>query len=110
MDLPRFVASIGYKPGWRFKLGGPGDRVLCVYAITADSQRPVATRWTQHQFPLPDPLPDDERELCRWLRDRLFDVERHECCEFLSFDGSRPFFPHHQDEGSPYVDVERWEA
>lgn len=109
MTLAGFVAGLGYKPGWRFKLAGPGGRWLCVYALTADSQRPGRDRLTQHQFEFPDPLPD-EHDLCRWVRDRLLEVERHECCEFLSFDGARVFYPHHQDEGSPYVDVERWEA
>jgi len=106
--LAGFVASLAYKPGWRFKLAGPGNRFLCVYAETPDSQRPARTRLTQHQFEFPDPLPD-ERDLCRWVRDRLLEIERHECCEFLAFAGRRPFFPNHQDEGSPYADVERWD-
>lgn len=109
MTLAGFVASLAYKPGWRFKLAGPRGRFLCVYAETPDSQAPARLRLTQHQFEFPDPLPD-HRELCRWVRDRLLEVERHECCEFLAVAGHRPFFPNHQDEGSPYADVERWEA
>ena len=108
MDLARFISSLSYKPGWRFRLGGPHNSCLCVFSHTPDSLIPAKDRFTQHQFPFPDPIPD-ERELCRWVRDRLVQVERHETCEALSFDGKRPFWPHHQDEGSPYEDVERWE-
>jgi len=107
-SLAGFVASIAYKPGWRFKLSGPGGRWLCVYAHTINSQAQASTRLTQHQFELPDPLPE-HRELCRWVLDRFVDIERHECGEFLTFDGFAPFFPYHQDEGSPYARVERWE-
>ena len=35
------------------------------------------------------------------------DIERHEASEFLAFAGTRPFWPHHQDEGSPYEPVDR---
>lgn len=105
--LARFVASLGYKPGWRFKLAGPGNRWLCVYASTPNSLHPERVRLTQHQFEFPDPLPDHVG-LCRWVRDRLLAIEQHESCEFLVVDGVRPFWPHHQDEGSPYELVERW--
>jgi len=109
MNLAGLVASIAYKPGWRFKLSGPNGRWLCVYAETVDSQAQDRTRLTQHQFELPDPLPAD-RELVRWVLERLLLVEQHEACEFLKVDGFAPFFPNHQDEGSPYVLVERWES
>ncbi len=108
MDLAGFVASLAYKPGWRFKLAGPGSRSLCVFALTADSRNPTRDRLTQHQFEFPDPLPD-QQGLCRWVRDRLLLIEQHEACEFLAVGGRRPFYPHHQDEGSPYELVERWE-
>ena len=106
--LAEFVASLTYKPGWRFKLAGPGSRFLCVYALTTDSQHPERDRLTQHQFEFPDPVPS-HRELAAWVRDRLLQVEQHEACEFLRFDGFAPFYPHHQDDGSPYELVERWE-
>jgi len=107
-ELAGFVASLAYKPGWRFKLAGPGTRWLCVYAATPDSLNPDRDRTTQHQFEFPDPLPD-HRELCRWVLARLLLVEQHEACEFLTVAGARPFFPNHQ-EGSPYERVERWET
>lgn len=107
--LAGFVASLAYKPGWRFKLAGPGSRYLCVFALTADSQNPSRDRLTQHQFEFPDPLPD-HRDLCRWTLERMLQIEQHEACEFLKIDGFAPFFPHHQGTGDLYALVERWEA
>jgi hypothetical protein len=96
------VAGLVYKPGWRFRLGGPGDRYLCVYAHTPDSWAPRRMRFTQHQFPIPA-----EGITERWLFDRLMEIEQHECAEFLTIDGKRPFYPNHGDEGSPYALVDR---
>jgi hypothetical protein len=101
-------ARLAYKPGWVFKVAGPEGRYLCVYATTIDSMDPSRTRITQHQFRLPDE-PMTDRELARWVFDRLLLCELHETGEFFQWDGHRPFFPHHQDEGSPYELVERWE-
>lgn len=106
-DPAGLVATIRYKPGWSFKIGGPNSRFLCVFANTPDSRKP-GTRTTQHQFEIPDGL--DERGFCRWVFDRLLDCERHETGEFFAVGGFRPFYPHHQDEGSPYEHVERWES
>jgi len=103
------VAALAYKPGWRFRLGGPGNRFLCVFATTPDSNNPATDRCTQHMFELPSPLPD-KRELVRWAFDRLLLCELHEAGEFFRVDGFRPYMPHHQDEGSPYDLVERWES
>lgn len=106
-DLSELVPSLHYKPGWTFKLGGPGGRFLCVFATTPDSNAPQRQRTTQHMFEVP-PLPD-RREALRWVFDRLLDCEHHEAGEFFRAGDFRPFFPHHQDEGSPYVLVERQE-
>lgn len=97
--------AIGYKPGWSFRRGGPGNRFLCVMATTPDSLAPERQRCTQHMWPIPDGL--DRMGFARWLFARLLDAERHEAAEFLAVDGHRPFWPHHQDEGDPYEPVER---
>lgn len=102
------ISALTYKPGWSFKIAGPGGRFLCIHADTPDSMRPATHRSTQHQFEIPDGIAG--RTFVRWVRDCLLLAERHEACEFLAIDGFRPFFPHHQDEGSPYELVERWEA
>ena len=85
-------------------MGGPGDRLLCVFATTPDSNAPDRQRTTQHQFEIPD-----EGDLERWIFDCLVLIERHEVGEFLRFTTERPFLPNHQDEGSPYVIVDRRE-
>lgn len=102
------VEALAYKPGWKFKLGGPGHSMLCVYSTTPDSTSPARNRWTQHQFELPaDDLSIEDWQ--RWVFERLLEVELHEAGEFFTYAGQRPFFPHHQDEGSPYTRVERFE-
>jgi hypothetical protein len=108
-DPAPFVDRLVYKPGWSFKIGGPNRSMLCVFATTADSLRRDRTRTTQHQFPLPQ-LPCTVADFTRWVLERLLQAEHHEACEFLTIDGFHPFWPHHQDDGSPYELVERWES
>lgn len=102
------VSRLSYKPGWSFKLGGAGGSMLCVFAVTPDSNDPARTRCTQHQFLIPDDLPD-HRGRMRWVFQCLLLCEQHEAGEFFRVDGSRPFMPHHQGLGDPYELVERWE-
>jgi hypothetical protein len=102
------ASRLAYKPGWRFKVGGPLNRFLCVFATTPDSNDTARSRTTQHMFEIP--LFTSEQEAARWVFARLVDCERHEAGEFFSVDGFRPFFPHHEDEGDPYEHVERWET
>ena len=109
MTRGELVARLAYKPGWALKLAGPLGRYLCVYATCPDSTDPRRLRTTQHQFEIPDEVLVDERAFARWALEALMRAERHEACEFFRFDGRRPFFPNHQDEGSPYEHVERWE-
>jgi len=101
------LPALSYKPGWTFKVAGPNGRFLCVYATTTDSNDHTRTRITQHQFEIPDL---EGRDLIRWVFDRLLDCERHEAGEFFTADGFAPFYPNHQDEGSPYAHVERWDS
>lgn len=105
-------ARLKYRPGWSIKVAGPGGRYLCVMAVTADSQAPDRTRHTQHLFCLDGgdthpPCPVSDRDAVGWVFDRLLQIERHEAAEFFRVDGDAPFFPFHQDEGSPYAHVDR---
>lgn len=107
-DPGPLLASLAYKPGWTFKVAGPLGRYLCVFATTPDSGAPDRQRTTQHQFEIPPGL--TVRDLIRWAFECLLLAELHEAGEFFTVDGHRPFFPHHQDQGSPYERVERWES
>lgn len=100
------AVRLNYKPGWSFRMGGPGGRYLCVTVTSLDSSNPTNYRNTQHMRELPAGLAG--RPLIRWVFDFILDIERHEAAEFFSVEGVRPFFPHHQDEGDPYAHVERW--
>jgi hypothetical protein len=106
MGPAELISRLRYKPGWQFRLGGPLDRYLCVFATTPDSSKP-GERCTQHMFEIPDVL--DEHEFYRWVFARLLECERHEAGEFFQVGDRRPFYPNHQDAGSPYELVERWE-
>ena len=101
------VSTLRYKPGWTFKIAGPNGSKLCVFATTPDSNNPARDRCTQHQFDLPGPLP--LRDFMLWIDGCLDLIDRHERWEFLRIDDFAPFYPNHQDEGSPYELVERWE-
>lgn len=108
MDLPALVGAIRYKPGWTFKIAGPLGSMLCVFARTPDSQHPGTERTTQHQFKIPN-WDLDGRTPSRWIFDCLLLCELHETGEFFQVGNHRPFYPNHQDEGSPYELVERSE-
>lgn len=106
-NWPDFVGRLKYKPNWAFRIGGPNNGFLCAFATNIDSMHPPHERVTQHMFALPtEPL--DEHDAARWVFGCLLQAELHEAGEFFELDGFRPFFPHHQDEGSPYDLVDRW--
>lgn len=102
--IDRWVAELGYRPGWRFKLGGPGGRWLCMFATTTDTVKPNQMRTTQFMFEVPDVA--DEREFARWAFARLLDAERHEAAEWFRLGERRPFWPDH--ENAPYAHTEHW--
>lgn len=102
------VSSLAYKPGWKFKIGGPLGRYLCVFATTPDSSDVSKQRTTQHMFELPTG-PLTEHEMARWVFDNILLCEQHEAGEFFRVAGFRPYLPNHNEEGSPYELVERWE-
>jgi hypothetical protein len=103
------LPPLAYKPGWNFKLGGPHNRYLCIFATTPDSSDVSRSRCTQHMFELPSE-PTTDRAFARWVFDCLLLCELHEAGEFFTVDGVKPFYPNHADEGSPYELVDRWET
>jgi hypothetical protein len=102
------IPSLVYKPGWQFKYDErrSGSR-LCIRAVTVDSNQRTTTRATGHAFALPPPMP--YRDFVRWAFYCCLLCELHEAGEFFEANGLKPFYPNHQDEGSPYELVERWE-
>lgn len=109
VTLPALVGRLTYKPGWRFRIGGPLNRYLCVFATTPDSGTPQRSRCTQHMFEMPVCF-DDEPAAARWVFGCVLQAELHEAGEFFAVDDFRPHYPHHEDEGSPYELVDRWET
>lgn len=107
VDWPALVGRLAYKPNWSFRIGGPDRGFLCAFATNMDSIHPPHERTTQHMFALPSE-PMSEHDAARWVFARLLEAELHEAGEWFALDGFRPFFPHHQDEGSPYELVDRW--
>ena len=108
IDWVALAASLKYKPGWAFRIGGPLNGFLCVFATTTDSGCPTRERATQHMFSLPQAC--DIPTAARWVFGCLLQAELHEAGEFFAVGGFRPHFPHHQDEGSPYELLDRWPA
>ena len=98
---PARIANLRYKPGWSFRVGGPRNRFLCIFALTPDAHHPERNRTTQHMFEMPDTVTE------RWAFDQILLAELHEAGEFFQDGGRRPFYPNHQDEGSPYELVDR---
>jgi hypothetical protein len=102
------LPTVTYKPGWAFRLGGPLGQFVCIHAATVDSNDHARTRSTQHMFELPVEV-TDEPAFVRWLFDRLLLCEQHEAGEFFKVAGFARFYPHHQDQGSPYDLVDHQE-
>lgn len=102
------MSDFDYKPGWFFKIGGPLGRFLLINVDTPDSNDPSRQRRTQHMFEIP--AFDTGRAFVRWVFDCVLLCEQHEAGEFFRVGAVRPFMPYHEDEGSPYELVERWES
>lgn len=106
--LQELVASLTYKPGWRFVLeerhddDGSGGLTFAVISCTEDSRKPGQMIRVYHPFLVP-PASYNRRCWVAWIRDRLADVENHELGEFLLVDGVREFGPHHGNGENPYI-------
>lgn len=108
--LEDLIAKVEYRPNWNLTLEeldrGQGSIGLtfCVYTLGYDTYNVEAGEHygVVHYFPVP-PAAYNEESWKAWVRDRLIEVETHECCEFLKFDGTRPFAPHHGPGWDPYI-------
>lgn len=108
--LEELIDKAKYRPQWKLLLEdidrGQGSKGLtfCVYTVGFDTyniDRGENYR-VVHYFPVP-PAAFNEESWKHWILDCLIAVERHEACEFLQIDGTRPFAPHHGPGWDPYI-------
>lgn len=105
--LRELVESITYKPAWQFWLADfieDGEtRGVAFYVVsdTENSLDPSKRIQVRHEFLVP-PASYNRNTWAAWLRDRVCDVESHECNEFFQLDGVREFAPHHGNGEDPY--------
>jgi hypothetical protein len=108
-DLADIVATLEYRPGWRFELESferdPGSEGLTfkILSKSIDTYNPGAGEIMRvwHYFPVP-PATFNRESWLEWVRDRLLEIEEHETCEFMVVDGKRPFVPNHGPGWNPY--------
>lgn len=109
-ELEDLVANVMYRPGWLFRLEdidrGQGSEGLTLIITTKgyDSYHPDRGEnyRVNHYMPVP-PAAYDRRSWQRWLFDQLLLVERHECAEFFTVAGAKPYAPHHGPGNDPYI-------
>jgi hypothetical protein len=56
----------------------------------------------RHMFPVP-PATYNRASWLRWLFECFSKVELHECMEFFTIDGEKPFAPNHGPGWDPYL-------
>lgn len=105
--LREIVKNITYIPGWLAYLGwedNEGGHWLNFYIVssTPDSYDTTKRIRVRHAFLVPMATYND-RTWKAWIMERYVDVWRHETGEFLMFDGTREFAPHHGNGENPYI-------
>jgi hypothetical protein len=109
--LASLVERLTYRRGWSFALKdidrGQGSKGLTFTAIGlySDSYNPDTKIRVRHLFIVPA-ASYNEQSWRRWLRDRIEEIERHECNEFFQIDGERPYAPQHGPGNDPYITFE----
>jgi hypothetical protein len=110
IDLEILISELTYRPGWQFEITdidrGQGSKGLTFIVTSCGYNSYHVDRGeiyrVNHFFPVP-PAAYNERSWCRWLLDRLLEVESHECCEFFQIGNTRPYAPHHGPGNDPYI-------
>ena len=87
------LTHLGYKPGWQFFLEIIREEPhLTISTTTADSYHPTVVDYhTSHSLP----VPNDGRDLDRWVFDCIMLAEKHEAMEFYTVSGIRVYAPVH---------------
>lgn len=106
--LERLVDGCTYRPGWHIWLGhddrgqGSVGLTLVITTDTINSYPPHRPMHVNHLFIVPA-AGYDERSWRRWLFECFHQVEFHECMEFFSIDGVKPYAPSHGPGNDPYL-------
>lgn len=116
-ELEELIGQLYYRPGWRFALGTIERDPASTHGSSAGGLTFIATTNTldsydhhrhiavNHYFPVPAAT-YNRASWQRWLLNCLLLVEQHECCEFFTIDGAKPFAPLHGPGEDPYRIVE----
>lgn len=114
VELEDLVARLSYRPGWRFTLvdterdpadthgAAAGGLTFIVTTNTINAYRPERKVMVNHYFIVPAAT-FNRASWQRWLFDCCSRVELHECMEFFTVDGVKPFAPTHGPGDDPYV-------
>jgi hypothetical protein len=106
--LSQLVDKCTYRPGWHVCLReqdrGQGSigLTLVIMTDTVNSYRHDEPMNVNHFFIVPA-ASYDERSWRRWLFECFHQVELHECMEFFTIDGEKPYAPSHGPGNDPYL-------
>jgi hypothetical protein len=108
--LKEIVASLEYRPKWKFHLldedRGQGCMGLTFEVVTRgyNSYHIEGGEFygVRHLFTVPA-ASYNRRSWIRWVFNCLIQVETHEAMEFFSLDGTRPYAPNHGEGNDPYM-------
>lgn len=117
--LEQLVERCTYREGWRVRLIPELDRdfrpddprrteaigggaTLVITTATVNSYDHAEYVQVAHSFIVPAAT-YDERSWRRWLFEQFAKVELHECMEFFTIDGEKPYAPLHLPGVDPYT-------
>lgn len=108
--LKRLVDACTYRNNWTVHLTDENfDRGQESYGLTLVISPETVNSYNQsqplrvnHYFTVP-PAAYNEQSWQRWLFECFHQVELHECMEFFSIDGNKPFAPNHGPGHDPYT-------
>ena len=83
-------------------IGETRGLTLSIITSTINSYPPHGPVRVRHLFAVPAAT-YNRASWQRWLFQRFLDVERHECMEFFTVDGDKPYAPNHGPGWDPYL-------
>lgn len=113
-ELKALVDGCAYRPGWivylRDEVRDPASThgaesrglTLSIITETVNSYPPHEAMRVRHMFVVPAAT-YNRASWMRWLFECFHQVELHECMEFFTVDGQKPFAPNHGPGWDPYL-------